>query len=265
MTKLFLSKKAIIAILLGLSLVGAGTASAANFGFASFGSANFFKSKGKAHQLSILEDSTFEIKITSPNGGEDWAANSSHEITWEVNDTEVQEWLSEFEEDNAEILEEYSHERKLEVVAYLTRSYSSKKNIFIGRADLEAGKIDWEIPEFIPAGEDYKVGIAVTWTPKNNLNGYNKITTTHFKNIQRKIAYDESDDYFTITNDMDISEVKESIITQIIGAKQERKDFIQDAKKEWGQNAMEIKKEVWGFRNVIQQFKGWFKSRWFNK
>jgi len=102
------------------------------------------------------------------------------------------------------------------------------------------------------------------WAPEKHLNTQNKVAIAHFKNIQRKIAYDESDGYFEITNDSDILETKKSIITQIKETKQERKDFLKNAKNKWSQNTMEIKEKTWEFRNIIQQFKGWFKSKWFN-
>jgi len=204
MTKLFLSKKAIIAIVLGLSLVGAGSASA--------GVLDFFKDTGARiwSQPQILD-----ITVNSPNGGEAWRAGETRTITWDVDEYAIQEWFDKFEGANEDRLDILPYPNTLQVLAYLTNGRESlpllgdasgdmatfaphSRARYIGRADLYARQMNWAIPTYMPEGNDYKVRLAVVWGPMVNTQTRDEVKSMNFRHLPRVIASDESDNSFTI-------------------------------------------------------------------
>jgi len=215
MTKLFLSKKAIIAVVLGLSLVGAGSASA--------GVLDFFKDRGARFwpQPQILD-----ITVKSPNGGETWKAGETRTITWDIDEYAIQEWFDKFEGANEKRLENFPYPSNLQVLAYLINGGSplpmlegapadmavfapSKRAHYIGRADLYTGQMNWTIPAYMHEGDDYKVRLAVVWGPMVHAETRDQVENMDFRYLPRVIASDESDNSFTILGDHDNPNVDE--------------------------------------------------------
>ncbi len=293
MKTLFLSKKAMVAIVLGLSLIGAGSASAMSLGL--------FKEKarGQLKMWVTSQEGSFDLSVDTPSG---WAAGSEASVSWTVDYAQVEGWIKEFEEENGELLDRFPHERNLQAMVYLIKEgmpaewmekkermpeiaiehMSYKKTIFIGQTDVDAGSIGWTVPEFIPAGDDYKVGVAIVWAPAGysethpgllDKNPKPYLLLAKYKMNARKIAYAESD-LFSITNVNDQEDIEDrfqEMKVEIEKKKDDMKVVIHEHEEDWKtemrelrSEIREVREEVRGIRALLGRIGNWFKFRWGN-
>lgn len=199
MHNLFISKKAVIAIVLGLSLIGAGTASAGVFDFL------------KPGKLRIWpQPAVVGVTVTSPNGGEIWEAGKTYSVTWSVDQIYFEELLEKMGDQKPG-----NYPGGFQVLAFLTNGSQplplsesvptevakfapNNRTHFIGRADLYAGEIRWTIPARIHEGDDYKVRLVAVWGPFLEPQAEGRAIGAVWKRLGGVIASDVSDGPFTI-------------------------------------------------------------------
>ena len=123
------------------------------------------QAEANAYQNAVTSSSTRSfITVTSPNGGENWAEGSTHNITWTSSGLSISDNVSiELSGINDNPMAEFPWE-------------SSNSTILLG-----SGSYSWTIPVNLTSGQ-YKIRVL-------DLNTTDKPT-----------IYDDSENYFTITN-----------------------------------------------------------------
>lgn len=197
-----LSKKIVFVVILSAVLIS--TAGSASAGFLDF---------IKERSLFIWPvPRTFDINITSPNGGERWVKGETYSITWDINDVVIQEWLDKFEPKDSRVSNGLYPIRNLDLLVFLINDrypittapqivtdqirgfYPHPSSVFLGRANIHDQQMNWNISKSIPVGDGYKVRLVAVWGVINNVD-----STQGINRLPYAIS-DESDRPFSIVN-----------------------------------------------------------------